>query len=136
MKNRPSTLYPNSAASRFSVGRLLSALLFLLQPAGSGVLVAAGAPSAPSPMAASLKSVSYENHRLRIRLDRPGPYRVFSLMKPPRLVVELSQTVHAEKPYVTTVDDDILKKIRSAQFTMSPQKVTRVVLEMPKLAAY
>lgn len=56
---------------------------------------------------ANLKSISYDKSALRINLDRTVPYRVFSLSRPPRVVVELSQTVHGQKPYEAAVNDGV-----------------------------
>ncbi len=111
-------------------GRTFAALLLLLEPTGAGTLLAA-APSTE----ASLKNISYDDKLLRIEVDRAVPYRVFSLSKPPRLVVELSDTAHGA-PYEASVDDEILKRIRSAQFQTSPAKITRVVLDLSRPVAY
>lgn len=115
--------------------RTLAALLLLLEPAGAGTLLAAASGAAAPSAEASLKNISYDKKLLRIELDRAVPYRVFSLAKPPRLVVELSDTAHGA-PYEASVDDGILKRIRSAQFQTSPQKITRVVLDLPKPVTY
>lgn len=85
---------------------------------------------------ANLKSISYDKSALRIRLDRSVPYRVFSLSRPPRVVVELSRTVHGPKPYEASVSDGVLDRIRSAQFKSSPEMVTRVVLDVKKMVPY
>jgi type IV pilus assembly protein PilQ len=120
------------------MSRPLVALLFLLQSAGSGPLTAANEPSlAMAPVSlAHLRGVSYENQKLIIKMDKEVPYRVFSLSRPPRLVIELSGTLHGDKPFEAAVDDGLLKRIRSAQFKSPPEKVTRVVLDLPKLTAY
>lgn len=95
----------------------------------AGVSVTTGAE-------ANLKSISYEGKTLRIRLDREVPYRVFTLTRPARLVVELPKTVHGPKPYEASVNDDVLKRIRSAQFKAAPDFVTRIVLDLPRMVAY
>jgi type IV pilus assembly protein PilQ len=116
---------------RRSLVRALAALLILLQPGSGGFLGAAAAAGE-----ARLKNVLYENGTLRLRMDKNAAYRVFSLSKPPRLVVELSDTIHAGSPYEASVDDGILKRIRSAQFKSAPEKVTRVVLDMTRLVPF
>lgn len=85
---------------------------------------------------ANLKSISYDKNALRIHLDKKVPYRVFSLSRPPRVIVELSQTVHGAKPYEAAVNDGVLDRIRSAQFKSSPEMVTRVVLDIKKMVPY
>lgn len=85
---------------------------------------------------ANLKSISYDKNALHIRLDHSVPYRVFSLSRPPRVVLELSQTVHGPKPYEASVNDGILDRIRSAQFKSSPEMVTRIVLDIKKMVPY
>lgn len=85
---------------------------------------------------ANLKSLSYDKSALHIGLDRSVPFRVFSLSRPPRVVVELSRTVHGPKPYEAMVNDGILDRIRSAQFKSAPEMVTRIVLEVKKLVPY
>jgi type IV pilus assembly protein PilQ len=97
--------------------------------APSGAIVAAG-------QTAAIQSISFDQNTLRIALDRTVPYRVFSLSKPPRVVVELTQTVHASKPYEASIGDDVLERIRSAQFKSSPEMVTRVVLDVKQLVPY
>jgi type IV pilus assembly protein PilQ len=112
----------------------LTALLLTFQISTASF---AQAPQAagPAPVAA-LQGVTFENEVLRIRLDRPVTYRVFSLEKPQRLVVELSHTLHGDKPYEAPLNDKILKKIRFAQFQTAPDKIARVVLEISKQAPF
>ena len=104
---------------------LLASVLFAVQ---SSTGPWAETPKSAAP--ASLKGVTFENNILRIRLDRAVQYRVFSLDKPNRLVVELSDTLHGGKPYTVSLKDDVLKKIRFAQFQMEPEKIARVVMEV------
>jgi type IV pilus assembly protein PilQ len=106
------------------------ALLLAAWPS-SGALVAA--ESRPS---AVLQGVSYDQHAVRIRVDREVPYRVFSLAQPPRLVVELAGTMHRAQPHETSVNDGVVRRIRSAQFKTSPERVTRVVVEVPRVPTY
>ena len=84
---------------------------------------------------ASLQGVTTRT-TLRIRLDRPVSYRIFSLNKPDRLVVELSHTLHGDKPYEAPLNDKFLKKIRFAQFQTVPDKIARVVLEVAKQPSF
>jgi type IV pilus assembly protein PilQ len=85
---------------------------------------------------ATIKSIAFKENALRIQMDREVPYRVFSLTKPPRVVVELSQTVHGPKPYTANVNDGALLKIRSAQFKSGADMVTRVVLDVKGSVPY
>ncbi|MBK6880098.1 MAG: type IV pilus secretin PilQ [Elusimicrobia bacterium] len=85
---------------------------------------------------ANLKSISYEGNSVRVELDRPAQYRVFALNQPPRLVIELPRTLHGPKPYEAAVNDGTLKRIRSSQFKTTPDMVTRVVLDLPRMIPY
>ena len=85
---------------------------------------------------ATIKSIAFKENALRIQMDREVPYRVFSLTKPDRVVVELSQTVHGPKPYSASVNDGALLKIRSAQFKSGADMVTRVVLDVKDPVPY
>lgn len=105
----------------------LVAVLFAFQ-----AVTASFADAPQLPASASLKSVTFQDKVLRIRLDSPVSYRVFSLASPSRLVVELSNTVQGDKSFEAPVKDDILQKIRFAQFKTRPEKITRVVLEVSK----
>lgn len=135
----PSDVLSAPARSFLSVSilRILAAFLVLLQPIQTSLLSAAVAP-APDGVAleAHLKKITFENDLVRIRLDKETPYRVFFLSDPSRLVIELSNTVHALKPYEAKVQSDLLKRIRCAQFKTEPDKVTRVVLDMKRPADY
>lgn len=85
---------------------------------------------------ASLKSISYERHAVRIKLDKEVAYRVFTLNSPPRVVVELPNTIHGPKPYEASVKDDVLKRIRSSQFKTAPEMVARIVFDLPRMVAF
>jgi type IV pilus assembly protein PilQ len=85
---------------------------------------------------ANLKSISYDQNALHVRLDHSVPYRVFTLSQPARVVVELSHTVHGPRPYEASVKDGVLQRIRSAQFKTSPEMITRIVLDVAKLTPY
>jgi type IV pilus secretin PilQ/predicted competence protein len=134
----------NQAAQR-AWGRLwrLTAIAALLapQPSAHGLAVLDGAHHPQgAPLAvgdnANLRSISYEGKSVRVELDRPAEYRVFALNQPPRLVIELPKTLHGPKPYEAAVNDGILKRIRSSQFKTSPEMVTRVVLDLPRMVPY
>jgi type IV pilus assembly protein PilQ len=83
-----------------------------------------------------LKGVDYKDNRVRISLDHMAPYRVYTLTGPQRLVVDLSGTTHGPGAFSKTVGDGVLSCIRSSQFSIAPDKITRVVLELPRPSAY
>jgi type IV pilus assembly protein PilQ len=85
---------------------------------------------------ATLQSISFDKNRLHVGLDRSVAYRVFSLTKPSRVVIELTRTVHASKPYEASIGDDVLSRIRSAQFKSTPEMITRVVLDVKKVTPF
>jgi type IV pilus assembly protein PilQ len=119
-------------------GRWLRPLMvfLLLAEQGGAVRAAAVAAAGASVPEARIQGVTYEDNTLRIRLDKSVTYRIFSLSKPPRLVVELPQTIHSADPYEATVEDGLLKRIRSAQFQSAPDKIARVVLDVAQIPSY
>ncbi|HND64085.1 MAG TPA: AMIN domain-containing protein, partial [Elusimicrobiota bacterium] len=125
--------------------RLLALAAFLFpQPGAFGMAVlesghldsSADGTSISSNNEASLKSISYDRHAVRIKLDKEVAYRVFTLNSPPRVVVELPNTLHGPKPYEASVKDDVLKRIRSSQFKTSPEMVARIVFDLPRMVAF
>lgn len=135
------------ALTHSSWGRSLrgTLLLSLLFPSPSvfalAVMDAAHSDGASGPFIstgeqANLKSISYDENALHIRLDRSVPYRVFTLSRPARVVVELSHTIHGPRPYEASVTGGVLHRIRSAQFKTSPDMVTRIVLDVDKMMPY
>lgn len=125
--------------------RLLALAAFLApQPGAFGMAVLESGHVGPSNDGASissnneasLKRISYDQHAVRITLDKEVAYRVFTLNSPPRVVVELPNTIHGPKPYEASVKDDVLKRIRSSQFKTSPEMVARIVFDLPHMVAF
>ncbi|NIM03833.1 AMIN domain-containing protein, partial [bacterium] len=63
-------------------------------------------------------------------------YHCFRITKPPRLVVEMTNTVHNWKQKELEVGNFLLKRIRSGQFQNEPVKITRVVLDLERAVEY
>lgn len=134
------------AHSRIGRAARWAALAAMLspQPGAFGMAVlesghvglSAEAPAVTANGEASLKSISYTDKVVRIKLDKEVAYRVFSLNAPPRVVVELPNTIHGPKPYEASVKDDVLKRIRSSQFKTAPELVTRIVFDLPRMLPY
>lgn len=98
--------------------------------------VMSGQPQALSASHARLEKVSFEDSTLKLSLDKQAEYRVFTLSRPPRLVVELFGTALATPQTEAQLDGDVLKRIRSAQFKSAPEKVARVVIDMKRTVPF
>ncbi len=71
-----------------------------------------------------------------ITLPSPHNYNIFSLTKPHRLVVDLSDTIHAWPKKELVVEHPLVKSIRSAQFKEEPKNISRVVIDLKAPVEY
>ncbi len=76
--------------------------------------------------------------KANIIISTTGPvkYHCFKITNPPRLVVEMTNTVHNWKEKELEVGDSLLKRIRSGQYQNEPIKITRVVLDLERPVDY
>jgi len=76
--------------------------------------------------------------KANIIISTTGPvkYHCFKITNPPRLVVEMTNTVHNWKQKELEVGDFLLKRIRSGQYQNEPVKITRVVLDLERPVDY
>ncbi|HEX7152358.1 MAG TPA: type IV pilus secretin PilQ [Thermoanaerobaculia bacterium] len=73
---------------------------------------------------------------VRISGDGSMTYKAFRLESPSRLVVDLTGVKNAVAKSNVAVDDDIVKRVRVAQFKTAPEPVTRVVIDLSSKSEY
>jgi len=72
-----------------------------------------------------------------IESDKPIlNYKSFALPDPPRLVVDISEAVHALPMRVKRIAKGPVKNVRTSQFSTTPDWVTRVVIDLSKNLPY
>ncbi len=107
---------------------IISSLIFLLL--GSSLSGAVG----------KLTKITFlpkgEEAMVNITLPSPHDYNIFLLTKPNRMVVDLSNTIHAWPKRELVVDHPLVKSIRSAQYKDRPKSISRVVIDLKKPAEY
>ncbi|MDA3793446.1 MAG: AMIN domain-containing protein [Elusimicrobia bacterium] len=69
---------------------------------------------------------------VRVEMETTGKvkFHVFRVSNPPRLVVEMADTVHNWRKKDLNINGNIIKKVRSGQYKNEPIKMVRVVLDM------
>ncbi|HXS99160.1 MAG TPA: secretin N-terminal domain-containing protein [Elusimicrobiota bacterium] len=104
--------------------------------AASTAAVTAPAPAASAP--ASFRGVVVGPDSVSIRLSGPVQYNSFLTQKPPRLILELLDTKNdvARAARSSKGQGDYLKGVRTSQFRVTPRLITRVVLDLNKMAVY
>jgi len=85
-----------------------------------------------------VKVQKISNTKSNIIITTTGPikYHCFKITNPPRLVVEMANTVHNWKQTELEVGDFLLKRVRSGQYQNEPVKITRVVLDLERPIDY
>ncbi len=73
---------------------------------------------------------------VNITLPSPHNYNIFFLTKPNRMVVDLSNTIHAWPKRELVVIHPLVKSIRSSQFKDRPKSISRVVIDLKRPAEY
>jgi len=113
--------------------KALSAALavILAFPAGSLPAFAADA-AAP----AEFQGVAVADDLVTIKLSTAVLYNSFLTQTPPRLVMELLDTRHDGPTRSVKGKGGFLAGVRSSQFEKSPRLITRVVLDLVKMAGY
>lgn len=77
-----------------------------------------------------VQSISKTKSNIIITTTGPIKYHCFKITNPPRLVVEMTNTVHNWKEKELEIGNFLLKRIRSGQYEDEPVKITRVVLDL------
>ncbi|MEK7383669.1 MAG: type IV pilus secretin PilQ [Elusimicrobiota bacterium] len=106
----------------------------LIIPQGGAAAFAADAASA-APITA-FQGVDISDDFVAIKLSTAVQYNSFLTQTPPRLVLELLDVKHEGKNRSSEGKGSFLKGVRSAQFQQTPRMVTRVVLDLVKMAGY
>lgn len=113
---------------------LLAAALII--PQGSVAAYAAEAASVKAPAPAVFSGVEVSDDQVVIKLSGPVQYNSFLTQTPPRLVLELLDTKHAAPVRAAKGAGQFLAGVRTSQFQRTPRLVTRVVLDLVKMAVY
>lgn len=83
-----------------------------------------------------VQKISETKSNIIIATTGPIKYHCFKITNPPRLVVEMTNTVHNWKQKELEVGNFLLKRIRSGQYQNEPIKITRVVLDLERPVDY
>ena len=117
--------------------KALSAVLaaVLAVPAGVIPSFAADAASAgPAPV--TFQGVEVSDDFVTIKLSSAVLYNSFLTQTPPRLVMELLDTKHEGLTQSSKGKGKFLAGVRSSQYEKSPKLITRVVMDLVKMAGY
>ena len=83
-----------------------------------------------------VQRISETKANVIISITGPIKYYCFKITNPPRLVVEMTNTVHNWKQKELEVGGFLLKRIRSGQYQNEPVKIARVVLDLERPIDY
>jgi len=83
-----------------------------------------------------VQKLSETKSNIIISTTGPVKYHCFKITNPPRLVVEMTNTVHNWKQKELEVGGLLLKRIRSGQYQNEPVKIARVVLDLARPVDY
>lgn len=83
-----------------------------------------------------VQKISETKSNIIITTTGPIKYHCFKITNPPRLVVEMTNTVHNWKQKELEVGNFLLKRIRSGQYQNEPVKIARVVLDLERPVEY
>lgn len=114
--------------------KALSAALAVILAVPGGVAPALAADAAPAP--AVFQGVEVTDDMVTIKLSTAVLYNSFLTQTPPRLVMELLDTKHEGPTQSAKGKGSFLSGVRSSQFEKSPRLITRVVMDLVKMAGY
>lgn len=83
-----------------------------------------------------LESVAAETDSVALVLTREARFAVSTTAQPPRLIIELDATELGGAQGVVAGKGALLSRVRSVQFKPAPAPITRVVLDLKKMAGY
>lgn len=121
-------------------GGLCAAILLAGLIALNGGVSVAQSPSdssAPGPVLVRRVAVSQEGGRVTLSVEASGPlgYETRTLANPPRLVVDLPQSILVARERQLLVDVAAVKGVRLGQFQTQPP-VTRLVVDLAEMVPY
>ncbi len=117
--------------------KALSAALAVILAVPAGVIPAFAADAAsPAPAPAVFQGVEVSDDLVTIKLSTAVLYNSFLTQTPPRLVMELLDTKHDGPTQSAKGKGMFLSGVRSSQFEKSPRLITRVVMDLVKMAGY
>ncbi|MDD5302213.1 MAG: type IV pilus secretin PilQ [Elusimicrobia bacterium] len=114
--------------------KALSAALAVVLAVPAGVIPAFAADAAPAP--AVFQGVEIADDHVTIKLSTGVLYNSFLTQTPPRLVMELLDTKHEGPTQSAKGKGAFLAGVRSSQYEKSPRLITRVVMDLVKMAGY
>jgi type IV pilus assembly protein PilQ len=117
-----------------SMKKALSAALAVILSIPAGVVPALAADTAAAP--AVFQGVEVTDDLVTIKLSTAVLYNSFLTQTPPRLVMELLDTKHEGPTQSAKGKGAFLAGVRSSQFEKSPRLITRVVMDLVKMAGY
>src|SRR5579859_1301952 len=82
------------------------------------------------------QGVDVSDDHVTIKLSAPAQYNSFLTQTPPRLILDLLDVKHGAVPHAASGGGKLLAGVRSAQYQLEPRRVTRVVLDLTKIAGY
>lgn len=85
---------------------------------------------------AVLEKIEVKPDQVNLTLTQEPKYNAFVTMNPPRLVVELLNTEFKAAQKELQGKGQWVKYVRSGQYTSTPQKISRIVLDLEDLVAY
>src|SRR3954471_8461622 len=118
--------------------KALSAALAVILAVPGGIIpaFAADAKPAPAPAPVVFQGVTVADDLVTIKLSSAVLYNSFLTQTPPRLVMELLDTKHDGPTQSAKGKGSFLKGVRSSQFEKTPRLITRVVMDLVKMAGY
>jgi type IV pilus assembly protein PilQ len=119
-----------------ALAALLAAALIVPQGAVAAFAAEAAAPAAAAPAPASFQGVDVADDSVTIKLSTSVQYNSFLTQNPPRLILELLDTKNVAAVRAAKGQGRYLKGVRTSQFQRTPRMITRVVLDLLKMAVY
>ena len=116
--------------TQFDLKKLLAATL------SAALILPSGAVAARAQEAASFQGVVVGDDMVTIRLSTGVLYNSFLTQTPPRLVMELQDVKHDAPSRSMKGQGAYLAGVRTSQFEKTPRLITRVVMDLVKMAGY
>jgi type IV pilus assembly protein PilQ len=109
---------------------------FILLSGLLGVLFFALGPIRAQDSAVTLKDVKSDNNVVTVLLSGEVKSNVYELSNPPRIVIELPGVEFVMKSKSLSVDSTLISNVRFGQFSETPRKISRVVIDLNKKVTY